>query len=423
MTTQAEVMAILDELRRERGLALLFITHDLELAAAVCDRTAVMYAGQIVETSAADAAARRPAAPVHRRARGGAPRHRGDRATGSRAIPGRPRVGVRGAGRLRVRAALRARAEDACRASAAAARARSTAASCAAVRAAELRGRAGRGDPQRASRPDAASSRSSGLRKEYGDARRGRRRRPRASPEGGSLAIVGESGSGKTTIARMIVGLERADGRHDHRLRERPLAPGAFGDASAAAAAARSRSSSRTRTRASTRARAPSRRSTRCCACTTRWRRRGGARARIDELGDLVGLDARQLRALPRALSGGQRQRVAIARALAAEPRVIILDESRRRARRLDPGAGAEPARRHPRAQTGISYILISHDLAVVRQITDEAIVMHRGRVVERGPTGAVLDHPQEPYTQLLRASVPRPGWKPQRRRPNPGMT
>jgi ABC-type oligopeptide transport system ATPase subunit len=67
------------------------------------------------------------------------------------------------------------------------------------------------------------------------------------------------------------------------------------------------------------------------------------------------------------------------------------------------------------REETGISYVLISHDLAVVRQITDEAIVMHRGCVVERGPTGEVLDHPQERYTQLLRASVPRPGWKPTR--------
>src|SRR5947208_12069620 len=69
------------------------------------------------------------------------------------------------------------------------------------------------------------------------------------------------------------------------------------------------------------------------------------------------------------------------------------------------------------RERTGVSYILISHDLAVVRQITDEAMVMHRGRVVERGPTAQVLDSPQDPYTQLLRASVPRPGWKPQRRR------
>jgi oligopeptide transport system ATP-binding protein len=68
------------------------------------------------------------------------------------------------------------------------------------------------------------------------------------------------------------------------------------------------------------------------------------------------------------------------------------------------------------REQTGVSYVLISHDLAVVRRITREAIVMHRGRVVEQGPTAEVLDHPREPYTQLLRASVPRPGWKPRRR-------
>jgi len=68
------------------------------------------------------------------------------------------------------------------------------------------------------------------------------------------------------------------------------------------------------------------------------------------------------------------------------------------------------------REQTGVSCVLISHDLAVVRRITREAIVMHRGRVVEQGPTAGVLDHPREPYTQLLRASVPRPGWKPRRR-------
>ena len=65
---------------------------------------------------------------------------------------------------------------------------------------------------------------------------------------------------------------------------------------------------------------------------------------------------------------------------------------------------------------TGVSYLLISHDLAVVRQITDDVIVMHRGVVVERGRTTEVLDRPQASYTQLLRASVPVPGWKPRRR-------
>ena len=67
------------------------------------------------------------------------------------------------------------------------------------------------------------------------------------------------------------------------------------------------------------------------------------------------------------------------------------------------------------RDQTRVSYILISHDLAVVRQIADETLVLHLGTVVERGPTARVLDDPQHPCTQRLRASVPGPGWKPRR--------
>ena len=65
------------------------------------------------------------------------------------------------------------------------------------------------------------------------------------------------------------------------------------------------------------------------------------------------------------------------------------------------------------RERIGVAYILVSHDLAVVRHVTDDVIVMRHGAIVERGRTGTVLDDPQHPYTQLLRASVPRPGWVP----------
>jgi ABC-type glutathione transport system ATPase component len=136
---------------------------------------------------------------------------------------------------------------------------------------------------------------------------------------------------------------------------------------------------------------------------------------RVAELVSLVGLDERQAQALPRALSGGQRQRVAIARALAASPRVLVLDES---VAALDVSIQAQVLNllADIRDSTGVSYILISHDLAVVRQLAEHAIVLWRGRVVEQGETAAVLDDPQHEYTRRLRASVPRPGWKPVRR-------
>ncbi|MGB8861832.1 MAG: ATP-binding cassette domain-containing protein [Ilumatobacteraceae bacterium] len=232
-------------------------------------------------------------------------------------------------------------------------------------------------------------------------------------PTGGSFAIVGESGSGKTTIARMIVGLEQPT--------------------SGVIRACGSDRSVPTRSTASRRRRGrevqivfqdpyssldPRQSVGDALDEVLRMHHeydRARREARVRELAALVGLDERQTRALPRLLSGGQRQRVAIAKALAAEPRVIILDES---VAALDVSIQAQVLNLllDIRDETGVSYVIISHDLAVVRQLTEQAIVMKSGHVVEAGPTAQILDDPQHEYTQQLRASVPHRGWKPARR-------
>ncbi|MDQ4215214.1 ABC transporter ATP-binding protein [Microbacterium capsulatum] len=227
---------------------------------------------------------------------------------------------------------------------------------------------------------------------------------------GGSLGIVGESGSGKTTTARMIIGLERPSaGRILFRGEDRTVP---------------SRSARRLRERGRSiqivfqdpytsldrRQRVGD-----CLAEVVRAHfhlGRDETARRVRELADLVGLDERQLNALPRSLSGGQRQRVAIARALAAEPEILILDEA---VSALDVSIQAQILNllSDIRESRGVSYVFISHDLAVIRQITDDTIVMRHGAVVEHGPTPDVLDDPQHPYTRLLRDSVPREGWEP----------
>ncbi|SEM51112.1 ABC transporter ATP-binding protein [Streptacidiphilus jiangxiensis] len=228
---------------------------------------------------------------------------------------------------------------------------------------------------------------------------------------GGSLGIVGESGSGKTTTARIVVGLEHADtgevrllgrdrsgpvgrGRRPRLERAREVQM-VFQDPFLSLDP---RTSVHGVLRETLRLHFPE--------------RRADHERRIAELLEQVGLGAREAGALPRQLSGGQRQRVAIARALAVEPAVLVLDEA---VAALDVSVQAQILNllADIRTETGIGYLFITHDLGVVRCVTEDVVVMRHGRIVEAGPTAQVLDDPQHPYTRLLLDSVPRPGWDP----------
>jgi peptide/nickel transport system ATP-binding protein len=128
--------------------------------------------------------------------------------------------------------------------------------------------------------------------------------------------------------------------------------------------------------------------------------------AEVSRLLTSVGLPPAYAQRRPVALSGGMRQRVAIARALAVRPRILICDEP---TSALDVSVQAQILNlfKELREEQELSYLFITHDLSIVRQITDRVYVMYRGEVVESGPTDAVLDVPQHRYTARLLSSVP----------------
>lgn len=221
---------------------------------------------------------------------------------------------------------------------------------------------------------------------------------------GRNFGIIGESGSGKTTIARMLVGLERPTSG-EVLIQGQPYSH--HGSSSARLAHARKiqmvfqdpYSSLDPR-----QAVLPG-----MIELLGLYGTRGSAAA--DEALEIlshVGIDGRLARTTPDRLSGGQRQRVAIARALAAKPQIVLLDEA---VAALDVSIQAQILNMLAdiREKTGVLFILISHDLAVVRQLTDDCIVMRHGRIVEAGTTEAVLSDPRHDYTRALRAAVPHP--------------
>ncbi|MCC7271145.1 MAG: ABC transporter ATP-binding protein [Alphaproteobacteria bacterium] len=222
---------------------------------------------------------------------------------------------------------------------------------------------------------------------------------------GASLGLVGESGCGKSTLARLL-------------LRLVPLSGGSIRFAGQDITDLSERAMRRLRRRMQLIHQNPSAaldpRLTVMSAVAEPLRIQGIARGRAlhDRVAALlaeVGLPGDFLHRHPHELSGGQKQRVCIARALALEPQLVVLDEP---TSALDVSVQAQilDFLGALRRQRGLSYLFISHNLAVVRQVCERVAVMYLGRIVEEGPAAEVLERPQHPYTRALLASVPRLG-------------
>ncbi len=224
-------------------------------------------------------------------------------------------------------------------------------------------------------------------------------------PEQTIVGLVGESGSGKSTLARALVGLVPIAGgevlldgaavrqsRTRHVLGLKRRVQMVFQDPFA------SLNPRMTVGAAIAEAVGADRRSPRAVRAKE-----------VEELLELVHLDPAVTRELPGRLSGGQRQRVAIARALAVRPEVLIADEI---TSSLDVSVQSTILNlmRDVRAKFGISILFVSHNLATVRYISDELAVMYLGRLVEAGPTEALVAQPQHPYTRSLLEAVPKLG-------------
>lgn len=231
---------------------------------------------------------------------------------------------------------------------------------------------------------------------------------------GESLGIVGESGSGKSTVAKMVLGLTRPDAESGtikiagNDLTRKPRGTRERLERAKAVQMVFQDPYGSLDRRLSVR---------KALDDSLRRHRRDlikqARENRITELLEHVRLTTVVADSYPHQLSGGQRQRVAIAKALAVEPSVLVLDEA---VSALDVSVQAQilSLLNDIRKNTGVSLVFVSHDLAVVSEVTDKVLVMYRGSAVESGTTKDILINPQHPYTEMLLSSAPGPGWKPE---------
>jgi peptide/nickel transport system ATP-binding protein len=384
VTTQRQVLDLLDELRRKHGMALLLISHDLDLVARVCDRVVVMRHGQALESGRAGQVVDAPRHPYTRMLLACRPRPRSECrrlavVDGASASGSSPDVAI-----------------DA-----------GTAHALATAIHVEPTGGLPPSQPGAVLSPPLLEVHDLVVR-HAAPAPGWFRTAPTAAPavagvslslrRGATLGIVGESGSGKTTLARGILrlvepeaGSVRLDGidvlAEDRpglrRLRKRMQI--VFQDPMASLN--------------------PTRTVLQALDEPLRLHGIGGDRAdreaRAAELLRRVGLDPASLGRYPHAFSGGQRQRIGIARALAVEPDLIVCDES---VSALDVSVQAQVLNllRDLQDEYGLSYLFISHDIGVIRFMADDIAVMQRGRVVEAGPADALCRDPADPYTRAL---------------------